>query len=71
MRKHPILVGLGKRIRELRIERGWSQENFANECGLDRSYYGGVERGERNVAAINLAKVAEVLGVRVGDLFPD
>lgn len=69
MRKHPALVRLGKQIRKQREKRGFSQEGFANEVGLDRSYYGGVERGERNVAALNLVKIAAVLKVPVGALF--
>lgn len=69
MRKHPALVQLGKRIRKLRVKRGYSQEAFANEVELDRSYYGGVERGERNLAVLNLMKIASALKVPVGALF--
>lgn len=43
---------------------------FANDAGLARSYYGGVERGERNVSAINLIRIAKALDVEVGELFP-
>lgn len=71
MKKHPHLVALGKRIRELREETGLSQEAFAAEVGLDRAYYGGVERGERNVATLNLIQIALVLKVEVGELFPN
>jgi transcriptional regulator with XRE-family HTH domain len=70
MRRHPQLVALGARIREVRKSRGYAQEQFANEVGLDRSYYGGIERGERNVAALNLIKIARALSVEVGELFP-
>lgn len=70
MGKKAELVALGKHIRELRSEKGYAQEEFANEVGLDRSYYGGIERGERNVAALNLIKIAKALGVQVGELFP-
>ena len=70
MQKHPALVAVGKRVRELRKARGFSQEGFANELGLDRSYYGGIERGERNVAVLNLVLLAKKLKVEVGDLFP-
>ncbi len=70
MRKHPQLVLLGKQIRALRKANGFSQEGFASEVGIDRSYYGGIERGERNVAALNLFRIAEALGVQVGELFP-
>lgn len=69
-KKHPALVKIGKRIRELRKARGFSQEGFAYEVGLDRTYMGSVERGERNIAAINLIRIAKVLKVEVGELFP-
>jgi len=69
-KKHPALIKLGKRIRELRKEKGFSQENFAYEVGLDRTYMGSVERGERNIAAINLIRIAKTLKVEVGALFP-
>lgn len=61
---------LGRRIRELREQRGFTQEGFAEEIELDRAYYGGVERGERNVAALNLIRIARGLKVPVGELFP-
>ncbi len=69
-KKHPALIKLGKRIRELRKAKGFSQENFAYEVGLDRTYMGSVERGERNIAAINLIRIAKTLKIEVGDLFP-
>jgi DNA-binding XRE family transcriptional regulator len=51
-------------------KKGLSQEEFAGLAGIDRAYYGGIERGERNVAALNLIKLAEALDVEVGKLFP-
>lgn len=71
MKRHSDLVVLGNRLRTLRAERGWSQEGFAHHCGLDRAYYGGIERGERNVAALNLLRIARALDVNVGELFKD
>ncbi|MBA4284860.1 MAG: transcriptional regulator [Xanthomonadaceae bacterium] len=71
MPAHPQLVLLGKKLRALREARGYSQENFALETGLARSYYSGIERGHRNLAALNLIKIADALGVEVGELFPD
>ena len=62
-------VEFGQRIQELRKLKGWSQEGFANECGLDRTYIGGVERGERNVSLDNIALIAETLGVSLSELF--
>lgn len=69
-KKYPALIKLGKRIRELRKESGFSQESFANEVELDRTYMGGIERGERNIAAINIIRIAKALKVEVGELFP-
>ena len=61
-------ISIGKRLRELRIECGRSQESFAEECGLHRNYVGGIERGERNVALRNLESIAEALGMSVSEL---
>ncbi len=61
---------MGRRIRSLREAKGISQEAFAAKAGLDRAYYGGIERGQRNVAAVNLIRIAKALDVEVGALFP-
>jgi len=53
----------GKRLVELRKELGWSQEHLALESGLARSYLGGIERGKRNIALINICVLANTLGV--------
>lgn len=68
--KDPFLVAMGRRIRQLREKHNIAQEEFAALAGLDRSYYGGVERGERNVSALNLARIAATLDVEMGALFP-
>lgn len=68
--KNRRLTLLGQQIRHLREAKGNSQEQFAALAGLDRAYYGGIERGERNVAALNLIKIALALEVEVGALFP-
>ena len=57
-------------MRELRTEMGHSQESLASACELDRTYIGGIERGERNVSLINIQKIASALGVPVKELFP-
>lgn len=57
------LILLGSRIREIRRAKGWSQEQLAFECSLDRSYIGGVERGERNISFVILCKIATALSV--------
>jgi transcriptional regulator with XRE-family HTH domain len=59
----------GQRVRELRTARGLSQEAFAQLAGLDRSYMGGVERGERNISLENICQIAEALQVPPGELF--
>jgi transcriptional regulator with XRE-family HTH domain len=65
----PVLVNLGKKIRSIREKKGLSQESAALASGLDRSYFGGVERGEHNIAVINLEKIAIALGIPTKDLF--
>jgi DNA-binding XRE family transcriptional regulator len=57
------LVLFGKRLAELRKAKGWSQERLALESGLARSYVGGIERGQRNIALYNICVLAETLGV--------
>jgi transcriptional regulator with XRE-family HTH domain len=59
---------LGVRSKGMRQERGLSQEELAFEAGLDRSYVGGVERGERNITFRSLALIAKALKTDVGTL---
>ena len=66
---NPVLIALGKSIRQIRLKKGYSQEAVALASELDRSYFGGIERGEHNVAVINLQKIATALGVSIKDLF--
>lgn len=64
----PALVAIGAAIRELRGERSLSQEGLAHDVGLDRSYVGGIERGEHNLTVMNLLRIAEQLDVEVSEL---
>ena len=59
----------GKRLRELRKAQGYSQEGFALTVELDRTYIGGIERGERNPGLKTILRIAEALGVPVAELF--
>jgi transcriptional regulator with XRE-family HTH domain len=68
--KDNALVEIGSRIRALRTAKGLSQEEAASKAGLDRAYYGRVERGEANIAALNLLRIARALEVTVGQFFP-
>lgn len=63
-----ILERFGHRVRALRKEQGYSQENFAAACELDRTYMGGIERGERNLALRNIEKIARTLGITLAEL---
>ena len=58
----------GKRLRALREERGWSQEEFADRAGLHRTYVSAVERGVRNPTLSVLERLAKALGVSMADL---
>ncbi|WP_170401492.1 helix-turn-helix domain-containing protein [Ruegeria arenilitoris] len=62
------LQALGAKIREKRSVAGLSQEGLADACGLDRTYVGGVERGERNLGFVNLLRIAKALEVDPSDL---
>jgi len=64
-----ILRLFGERLRELRTERNLSQESLAELAGLDRNYIGQIERAERNVALVNIVKIAKALEIEPGALF--
>jgi transcriptional regulator with XRE-family HTH domain len=63
-----ILETFGDRVRELRKEAGWSQDEFAEEADLDRTYIGGIERGERNLALRNIKRITDALGITIAEL---
>jgi transcriptional regulator with XRE-family HTH domain len=65
----PVRTAFGERVRSLRKAQGISQEQFASICSLDRTYIGGIERGERNISLDNIAKIAAALGIPLNELF--
>lgn len=68
MTKETSLNELGKRIREKRKALGWTQETLADKAGIDRSYIGGVERGERNLTFTMLCEICKAFGCDVAEL---
>ncbi len=64
-----IRIRFGKALRQRRQRLRVSQEEFADMCGLDRTYIGGIERGERNVALVNVEKIAKALKISLSELF--
>lgn len=66
-----ITEQLGQRIKELRNATGLSQERFALQIGMDRTYFASVEAGRRSISICNIKKIADGLGVSLSDLFRD
>ncbi len=61
----------GKKVKFLRIERGWSQEKLALFADLDRTYIPSIEKGERNVSITVIEKIAKAFNVNISELFND
>lgn len=68
MNESRLLTNFGTRVRFARLGLGLSQEKLALDCGLDRTYISGIERGKRNVSLINIHKLASALDVSAADL---
>lgn len=68
--KHQNLIKIGLKIRNLRLNKGYSQEGIADAAGMGRTYMGRVERGEQNISIQNLIQIAFALNVEVGVLIP-
>jgi transcriptional regulator with XRE-family HTH domain len=69
MAKRDVLKAFGLRVREIRVQKGLSQEALARLAGIDRTYIGGIERGERNAGIKNVWRIADALGIPAADLF--
>lgn len=68
MRREDVLKAFGMRVRQLREQRGLSQETLSEMSAVNRKFVGQVERGEQNVTIINMAKLAAALGVTFPEL---
>jgi len=66
-----VVARLGVRIRQLRQQRGWTQDRLAAEAAVHRNYLGGVERGERNPTITSVARIAKALEVPIATLFEE
>lgn len=64
-----ITIQFGKRVREIRSEKGLSQEELAFRAKVHRTYLGGIERGERNPSLKNIASIAKALNIPIAELF--
>ena len=71
MAKKKILITFGDKVRELRKEKGLSQEELSFKADLHRTYIGMIERAEKNITLINIEKIAKALGVTLKDLLDD
>ena len=66
-----VLRDFGVRVKVLRVAKDVSQEAFAQQAGIDRSYYGRIERSAANPTLKNIAAIADALEVSIADLFPE
>ena len=67
--KTDVLIKFGERVRDLRKERGLSQEQLAFKADLHRTYIGMIERAEKNITLINIEKISNSLNVSIKELF--
>lgn len=63
-----FLSKFGRAVKEIRLEEELSQEELGHASNLDRSYVGGVERGERNISLLRVRQLAEGLGVEIATI---
>ena len=66
--KQSILIKFGERVREIRKEKGFSQEELAHKADLHRTYIGMIERAEKNITLLNIEKIANALEVNIKEL---
>lgn len=66
--KKRVLIKFGQKIRQERLKKNLSQEKFAVRVGVHRTYIGMIERGEKNITLMNIEKIANALGIPLGNL---
>jgi transcriptional regulator with XRE-family HTH domain len=69
MNMEDIKLAFGLRVKELRLEKGLSQEKLANIAGVDRTYMTQVENGKRNLTIIKIKQICKGLDVSLSDFF--
>jgi len=67
--KQKILIKFGETVREIRKEKGLSQEELAHKADLHRTYIGMIERAEKNITLVNIEKIANALEISIKDIF--
>lgn len=71
MKKDYVLVKFGNRIKQLRLERDWSQEELSFRSDFHRTYIGMVERAERNISLKNIERLAKTFDIDIIELFTE
>ena len=66
-----VCVRFGEKLRNIRLDLGYSQEELSFKAGLHRTYISSVERGKRNISITNIKKIADALGLKMKDLMPE
>ena len=66
-----VCVRFGEKLRDIRLDLGYSQEELSFKAGLHRTYISSVERGKRNISITNIKKLADALGLKMKDLMPE
>jgi len=69
--KYDVNKAFGKRLTDIRQNMGLSQEEFAEQCGIHRTYLGNLERGEKSPTLNTIAKIAENLNMKIKDFFKE
>ncbi|WP_201549579.1 helix-turn-helix domain-containing protein [Psychrobacter sp. Pi2-1] len=62
------MIAFGKRVREMRKSKGISQERLAEMAGIDRSYMGNIERGEKNITLKKAYEICDALDIEIQNL---